>query len=673
MDSLTLNSSKDFIWQVHRRGHDDLRSSTTPSDSQADKAPVTIEVYNSLLESYEAKKKCVFIYMTTTRMLIAGMYCRHYMPATSKVLSIIDKGVQDRVTKNGETLRRHAESAKRWRILRDRITRTDLEMERVRKILLHSDDSPSENGSSTSVVTSSTRNGYLATPPSISRTPSRTPSATSTISRSISPFRKFARKITGKSPAQPITPLPTAKGISRNPSSEPTQSKARQRQSFLGFRMSQPPTPTTPERGHKYSQSLTPESSPSSRRHDGDLTVKGRPTPPKQRWNSSTKVEPTEDRNMTAKQTISKKTSMSVLYQPQGDIPPVPPLATPYRRSLSRSSVSSSRPWSPFTSSSSTAPTSNPSIAISAPRPSSRAYTPSRPQTPSRSYTPGLANTPRPRPKTPSHIPGPVSHLPSFSAKHSDAGWDDDDNNQRTTVQRAFSPAMSASRSQTPSGSRIPPPRPPSRSRIPLPSLSLYPSRPSSAMSDYVDRPESRASTSFRSSVFRAQTPESTLKAKAQLIPFVNQGSGVSSRSARPSISKLPPSSFRDSPNARTPVTSRPASRTGASTPMLENPLHEYISNNPKDPLDQEVATIVNSIPHGMLIERVDPPLRTVPKAGEEIRAQYAFSNQLSRKVVTCRLTTMTRSSAKTSGQPITTKKVMCRVGGGEFTLLSIF
>lgn len=589
------------------------------------------------------------------------------MPATSKVLSIIDKGVQDRVTKNGETLRRHAESAKRWRTLRDRITRTDSEMERVRKILLHSEDSPSENGSSTSVVTSSTRNGYLATPPSISRASSRAPSATSTISRSISPFRKFARKITGRSPAQPITPLPTAKGISRNPSSEPTQGKTRQRQSFLGFRTSQPPTPTTPERGHKYSQSYTPESSPSSRRLEGDLTVKGRPTPSKQRWNSSTKVEPTEDRNSTVKQTLSKRTSTMGFYQPQGDVPPVPPLAAPYRRSLSRSSMSSSRPWSPFTSSSSTAPTSNPSIAISAPRPSSRAYTPSRPQTPSRSYTPGLANTPRSRPKTPSHIPGPASHLRSFSARHSDAGWDDDDDNQRTTMQRAFSPAMSASRSQTPSGSRIPPPRPPSRSKIPLPSFSLSPSRPSSAMSDYFDRPESRASTSFRSSVLRAQTPESALRAKAQLIPFINQGSGTPSRSARPSISKLPPSSFRDS--ARTPVSSRPPSRTGASTPMLENPLHEYISNNPKDPLDQEVAAIVNSIPHGMLIERVDPPLRTVPKAGEEIRAQYAFSNQLSRKVVTCRLTTLTRSGAKTYGQPTTTKKVMCRVGGGEFVL----
>jgi len=73
----------------------------------------------------------------------------------------------------------------------------------------------------------------------------------------------------------------------------------------------------------------------------------------------------------------------------------------------------------------------------------------------------------------------------------------------------------------------------------------------------------------------------------------------------------------------------------------------------------------VNSIAHGLLVERVDPPLKTVPRPGEEIRAQYAFSNALSRKVVTCRLTTLTRSGAKNYGQPTTTKKVMCRVGGG--------
>jgi hypothetical protein len=79
------------------------------------------------------------------------------MPATSKVLSIIDKGVRDRVTKNGETLRRHAESAQRWKNLRDRIARTDKDMENIRKVLLNGD---SDHESSTS-GTASSKNGYL--------------------------------------------------------------------------------------------------------------------------------------------------------------------------------------------------------------------------------------------------------------------------------------------------------------------------------------------------------------------------------------------------------------------------------------------------------------------------------------------------------------------------------
>ena len=82
------------------------------------------------------------------------------MPATSKVLAIIDKGVRDRVTKNGETLRRHAESAQRWKNLRERIARTDAEMETVRHILTHG-DTGSDHGSA---GTASTQNGYLATP-----------------------------------------------------------------------------------------------------------------------------------------------------------------------------------------------------------------------------------------------------------------------------------------------------------------------------------------------------------------------------------------------------------------------------------------------------------------------------------------------------------------------------
>lgn len=125
---------------------------------------------------------------------------------------------------------------------------------------------------------------------------------------------------------------------------------------------------------------------------------------------------------------------------------------------------------------------------------------------------------------------------------------------------------------------------------------------------------------------------------------------------------RAPPSSFKDGASPRTPL-SRPGSRAGAETPegIFGEPAHFYAPASHRDPLDMEVANILNSLPHSLMVERIDPPLKTTPKAGEEIRAQYAFSNQLGRKLVTCKLTTMTRSGTGT------TKKVMCRVGGGEF------
>jgi len=147
----------------------------------------------------------------------------------------------------------------------------------------------------------------------------------------------------------------------------------------------------------------------------------------------------------------------------------------------------------------------------------------------------------------------------------------------------------------------------------------------------------------------RVQTPESTVRVRPRM-----------------PVNKLPPSSFRDGASSR--AASRPGSRTGTYTPTMDHlPLHEYIAGNTADPLDVEVARVVNSIVHGLLVERVDAPLRKnqIPKEGEEIKAQYAFTNSLNRKVVTCRLTTLSRSS-KTSADATTTKKVMCRVGGGK-------
>ncbi|KAH9479392.1 hypothetical protein JR316_0007982 [Psilocybe cubensis] len=638
---------QEFIWQVHRRGADDFQSNGA-LPSRNDKVSLNYESFSTLLDSYEAKKK-------------------HYMPATSKVLSIIDKGVRDRVTKNGETLRRHAESAQRWKNLRERISRTDAEMESTRKLLLN-EDGGSEHESTTSGTTS-TKNGHLATPPSGSRM-SRVSSASSTLSGSISPFRKFARKITGQSkPTSPIAISPlavskktTTSSIELSTSAPPPPSSMRKQRTsvFNSVRGAPPIIPTTPERpSHKHSQSYTPDASPhgpKTEKSEFNPSSTSRSTAPqRQRWNSSTKVEPFDDRNSTIKGLPKRSPSSTGYYANNDDIPPVPPLSTPYRRSLSRASMASSRPWSPVTSSNSTTYSSSqfhhPPVLVPTLR------TPSRAQTPSRAITPGLATTPRTRPKTPSHIPAPSKTPRSVSGAKSVGGWDDEDG----YFNRSHSPSFSASgvSSASPTA-KVHPPRPPSRSMIPVPSVHLHtPSRPSSVMSNF-SRSES-PTMRFKASAMRAQTPEHALRARAQQVPVFH---GTMPR-ARVSTNKLPPSSFKDGTASRVP--SRPGSRAGAYTPSMDQlPLHEYIPGSNFDPLDVEVAAVVNAIPHGLLVERVDPPLKKnqIPKEGEEIKAQYAFSNSLSRKVITCRLTTLARPGRTAEGNTIT-KKVMCRVGGG--------
>lgn len=552
------------------------------------------------------------------------------MPATSKVLAIIDKGVHDRVTKNGETLRRHAESAQRWKNLRDRIARTDVEMENVRQLLNSGEATPSEIGSSTS-----TKNGYLATPSN----GSRASSSASTFSSSISPLRKFARKITRTNQPPPVTPLSINKNNGkREPASEPVPAFRQQKTSFFSsIRGSQPAAPITPDRpGHKHSQSLTPDTSPHVVKADSSI-VKLRITPPiKQRWNSSTRVEP----ELASKGTPPKRPpSATGTYAVKGDIPPVPPLGAAYRRSTSRASMISSRPWSPVTSTSTTQSSQPTHFSIF--RPASRAQTPAGP----RGVTPGLGMTPRGRSKTPSHIPQPSKQLHTTSSR-----LENSEEGDSPDLQRALSPTMS----MMSSGFMGHPPRPPSRSMIPVPNLHFStPSRPSSSMS-------------FRSSAVRAQTPESTLRANVQRIEFFSGTPGR--KGARPSgATKLPPSSFKDSTASR--VSSRPGSRIGAYALNLENfAMHEYVPSNPKDPLDAEVAAIANSTMHSLVIERLDPPLRTIPKPGEEMKARYAFTNTLSRKELTLRLTTLTRPG-KGAEDTTSTKRVMCRIGGGNVTL----
>ncbi|KAK3695329.1 cortical protein KAR9-domain-containing protein [Podospora appendiculata] len=64
------------------------------------------------IENYEAKKT-------------------HYGPAIERVLSIIDKGVKDRLTVNGEILRLHTEMQAKWQELRERMADLDMAMEEI--------------------------------------------------------------------------------------------------------------------------------------------------------------------------------------------------------------------------------------------------------------------------------------------------------------------------------------------------------------------------------------------------------------------------------------------------------------------------------------------------------------------------------------------------------------
>lgn len=533
------------------------------------------------------------------------------MPSVSKILSVVDKGVRDRVTKNGECLRLHAEMRQRWHNLRERINRIDAEMENVRRLVTEGNLDRTESESNVSRKTSKSGNGYLDTPsPPRSRTHS---SNSSSFSRSISPFRKFAARITNQ------TRTPSSKH-GRLPSTDPVPSPTLRERASSFFR-----------NGHKSTQSISDLLSQASEVSSSTLD---RP-----KWNSSPKLQP--DSNATIKPVLAKRPHVAQSVSS-------PATTSSGRRSVTPSSQTSSRPWSPSNSIWSTPSThmSPPNIS----RPSSRATSLSTALTQS--------VNPRPRPNTPSHIPAPAAHLRSASRL---SDWDDDEFANTSIMQRTLSPSTGpfptppktpgtpGPRSHTPRASTT---SRPNGSLIPVPKVSI--SRPGSAMSNH---------SNMSSALGRAQTPESSIRARALQVPFYQSAGAGRSRAL---LMKLPPSSFRETSGTATPTTSmrsRPSSRGGVFTPSLEqNPVPVYIAGNLKDPLDVEVARVVNSVTHGFLVERVDPPLRSPPKAGEEIKAQYAFSNALARRVLNCRLAIIGRSGQK-GGE---TKKVMVRVGGGE-------
>ncbi|KAG8966704.1 hypothetical protein FRC03_011452 [Tulasnella sp. 419] len=657
MESLEkiVRQCQDFIYQVHQRGRPSEES--RPNSIFSERRPVSIGAFDDLLKSFEAKKK-------------------YYVPSTNKVISILDKGVRDRVTKNGECLRKHADLRARWRTLRDRISRIDVEMEKARKILVWIEHEGSEVESVTSEASLSLG------PPTTGRStraPSSTSTSTSALARSISPFRKFAQKVTGsvKTPVGRSTPTQAGQSRSAEKLSVQPQTISR-RSSFFPFRSPQPGQDTFQGKSKLSASTSSAPSVPltaTSSAFGDESTVEsiGTPTrPPKPRWNSSTRPDNSDPPPLPPVPHHARRASGTVNPSPprppsaaryRSQTPSRPPTIQPPQSGNRRVSRTASRPTTP----SNRHPLNNNGSPPTPSRPASRAH----------SSLGGAMATPRARPKTPSLIPTPhTKYLGVFGSSTSSHGSDDGLMPPTSILQRAFTPSPSISPSHPVNGSGTMHARRPSASRLPVPVFHASNSRaPSPAMSNYYSvSPSSSAAPSAVSSVIRPQTPDSSPRPKSRTHHQVSASIATSRPSLRPSSSKGPPSSFKESsswtPPARTPPSShtrtpsRAQSRAGAATPGADPKVpHLYIPTSPHDPLDNEIAKIVNSISHGLMFERVDPPLKSPPKSGEEVSAQYAVSNTLTRKTLPCRL----RINTNRAG--VESKKVMCRVGGGWMDL----
>lgn len=525
-------------------------------------------------------------------------------------------------------------------------------MEYVRQILIQRErePEPSEAGSAVSRITNKTSKSghYLSTPSSTTR--SRTGSSVSAaLQRSMSPLKKMASRVTGSlrtsgrstpsisaatSPSMSATgapPKPPPKSPYRtqgirisdevNPPAPATSASGstRKRDSYFPFLSKDPAAGLSGRRSvantsNATSPSVSPGVRPSSRLSTGnDPTGTLRP-----KWNPSTKVEPVPN---TGANQPRRSFQTSRPHTPSGR--------------LERPATSQSH-YSPGHPSLSAPNNGSPPQTVSRARPPSRTGA----QTPFDSFV-------RPRPKTPSHIPGPSVSRPSSAA--SQAG-------PTSLMQRALSPTGNG---RTHS-------RQASNSLIPAPKLNLSPpSRPGSSMSNGL---LSAVTTSFATggtgaTLYAGASPDHT--------PTRNLPVTVGAAASRLTPSRAAPSSFKSAsgytpapaPHSSGSTQSRPGSRSsisgGAFTPMLtDTPVYAAIR---WDELDMEVAKVVNGMPHGFTFERLDPPARrpaaNAPRS-EEVRGQYAVSNALSRKVITCRLTTVGR------GENVS-RKVMCRVGGG--------
>lgn len=607
-----LTQSNNFIGDLEQR-----RQSKENSPGSSNSSPPSSSSF------YVSDPSSMEPLLTSFNALYKSLHAKvkYYSPACDRVLKILGKGIADRSTKNGEVLRKISDMKIRWRNLLERIARIEGEMKGVEEML-------KEAASKVDVKI--------------------TPIASLQSSTS-SPFRRFATKISSRSSAaqsstagtpktstssgtpqsrnRKIIPSPSSSSIA-SPSTYSPSNRAEHNQDQVGSSSVATSRMRAPSH-HRLSQGMLvglqpPPSSGGVGRRSPAPSADGSSSKP--RWNISTK-RPSID-----KQEILLSTSPS--------------------NSNGRVSMGGTSYFQPMRSHSSTGFRSGMSSSRSM---NGRASSPTL-----SNYSATSSTFVRERPSTPTNIPRPARLSTSISyspyTEHS------------TSILQRSMPASYASPINSPS---IPP-----RTRLPKRnSTSLQTPRalsPTLSTTSHASTTH-RQSTSYRDT--RSQTPEPTLIAQAKRMNSIR----------KPYTRPAPPPPVPPVPaNHRVPTPSTTATRRGSVSNVnsrapsafgarLDSQLdlsgQGYVPDL-TDPLDCQVASIVNGLPLFLHLERLDPPLLPrEPRKNLEARYFFSIGNNSydqKRSAVLCKLIDRTRVGQSGDG-----KKVLVRVGGGFVELES--
>lgn len=200
----------------------------------------------------------------------------HYGPSIERVLSIIEKGVQDRLTVNGEIVRLHSDMQKRWEDLKGEMSELD---QRVQ--LLHVERQNQQLRDSVSSLVSNDRSTSLS---SANETPGSSPASSVIMSNfargtdPTTPGKPAARRTPGSAiPRKPLSAR--SSGYGQQGSYHPSMAARNTSTTPTGNRMTSLPRPNLS--ASSSSLMSRPRWNTSVKINDGTLDVKYIPLPPK--------------------------------------------------------------------------------------------------------------------------------------------------------------------------------------------------------------------------------------------------------------------------------------------------------------------------------------------------------------------------------------------------------